>query len=104
MTGENTTITTYRLARDANGKQTYATTPTLTRAVHIGLERLERAMLIDQANALNTYRITSDDDLDLVAADKVIDGAANEYRVHTVLKEQSFNGLLTTIAWVTKKV
>lgn len=105
-TGNNTTATTYRMSRDAvTGKQEYGTTPILNGVgVHIGLERLERAQLIDQANALNTYRMTSDEDIDILAGDKVIDSYENEYRVHTVQKERSFNGLLSTIVFITKKV
>lgn len=104
-TANNTTIVTYRLGKEAaTGKQTYGTTPTLNGvAVHIGLERMERAALIDQANALNTYRLTSDDDLDLIAGDKVVDAASAEYRVHTVQKEQLFNSLSSTIAFLTKQ-
>lgn len=106
MTGDNTTIVTYRMTRDSGtGKQEYGTTPVLNGvAVHIGLERLERAALIDQQNALNTYRMTSDDDLDILAADNVVAANGDEFKVHTVQKEEQFNGLRTTIAFLTKKV
>lgn len=104
MTGNNTTITTYRLSTDATtGKQSYNTTPTLNGVgVHIGLERLERAQLIDQANALKTYRLTSDDDLDLQTGDRVRDDTGVEYQVHTVQKDAGFNGLLMTITFLTR--
>ena len=103
-TGTNTTVITFRFKLDATtGKKTYDTTPTLNGVgVHIGLERLERAALIDQANALKTYRLTSDDDLDIEAGDRVLDANQTEYKVHTVQKEMAFNGLFSTIAFLTK--
>lgn len=105
MIGDNNTITTYRLARDGTtGKQSWSATPRLYGVpCSIQLERMERAAIIDQANALNIYRLHSDEDLDLQKGDKVLDARGVEYKVHTVQKEPTFNGLsYITICFLTK--
>jgi hypothetical protein len=105
MAAENITITTYRLAKDSTtGKKIYNGTPTLVGvSVHIQLERLDKAADIDQANRFRTYRMFSEDNLDLKSSDKVVDAMGGEYKVHTVQKELSYNGAgYNTIAFLTK--
>lgn len=105
MAAENTTITTYRLAKDTTtGKQIYNGTPTLVGvSVHIQLERLDKASDIDQANRFRMYRMFSEDNLDLKSSDKVVDHLGGIFKVHTVQKELSYNGAgYNTIAFLTK--
>jgi hypothetical protein len=89
MIGANSTIVTNRLVL-SGAKESYSATPTLNGVpVHIGLEQFEKAVYIDQADALMVYRLESDEDLDILEGDKVTDGQPTPatYIVHTVLKE-----------------
>lgn len=94
MAGENTTITTYRRALDSTtGKTQYSSTPTLIGIpVHIQLESLQKAQIMNQAGMLRTYRFFSEDNLDVKESDKVVDHLGGTYIVHTVQKELSHNG------------
>jgi hypothetical protein len=105
MAGDNTTITTYRLAKDTTtGKLIESGIPILNGVgVHIQLERLDKAADVDQPNRYRIYRLFSEDNLDLKSSDRVVDALGGVYKVHTVQKELSYNGANScTIASLTR--
>lgn len=105
MAGENTTIKTYRMALDTvTGKKQYSLTPHLNGvAVTIQVENLQKAQAINQQNMLRTYRMTSDDNLDIKESDKAVDHFGGTYIVHSVQKEMTYNGASQmTIAVLTR--
>lgn len=105
MAGENTTITTYRLAKDTTtGKMVESAVPILNGVgVHIMLERLDKAADVDQPNRYRVYRMFSEDNLDIKSSDRVVDALGGVYKVHTVQKELGYNGANScTIAFLTR--
>jgi hypothetical protein len=105
MVGSNTTISSYRLTT-ASSKDTYSGTPTLNGVpVNISLEKFERAVYIDQENALLVYRLESDEDLNIQESDKVVDSQPTPatYIVHTVIKEPRDFAIGTRTVCILKK-
>lgn len=84
MIGANNSILTYRYAK-SGGKEQHNAAPTMRGvSVYIVREQLERATMIDQANAHLIFRMQSDEALNMVKGDKVVDQNAKEYIVHSV--------------------
>lgn len=84
MIGANSTISSYRYAK-SGGKEKHNAAPTLTGVnVYIVRETIERAAMIDQPNAHLIFRMQSDEALNIVKGDKVVDQKQKEYIVHSV--------------------
>jgi len=87
MIGANSVISTYRYAKSGN-KEKHNAAPTIRGlSVYIVREQLERATMIDQANAHLLFRMQSDEALNIVKGDKVVDQNGKEYIVHSVQSE-----------------
>lgn len=90
MIGANTTITTYRIVRDANDKEAYSASPTLT-SVSAWVEQLDQepTEFVSGDSTYYNFRCYVDGILDVKISDKVIDGDGYEYTVKGV---QAYNG------------
>lgn len=87
MIGANSVISTYRYAKSGT-KEQHNAAPTLSGvSVYIVREQIERATMIDQANAHLLFRMQSDETLNIVKGDRVVDQKGKEYIVHSVQSE-----------------
>jgi len=103
MIGGNARISTYRLV-EAGGKESYSGTPTLNGvSVYIGKTQFDKAALIDQANAQDIYDLESDEHLDILEGDKVMDEYNATFMVHSVWKDNRNDEIGTRTACILRR-
>ena len=89
MLGANSTFSTYRL-ETSNGKKTFGVSAHLSSVSgYIEKARLETQMMLDGQASLNIFNLFTDEILDIIVGDKVVDSSENVYIVKAV---QSFSG------------
>lgn len=87
MIGENNQITTYRMTLDAENKEVYSVTPTLTNEpCYIEPLDAQVSTVLDSVNAFFMFKIFLEGTLDILVGDKCVDQQSKEYIVKGVEK------------------